>query len=389
MRITALSGGVGGARFLRGLLAELDSRRAQDPGTRDPGTQDPDTQDHRGEAAEHDVVVIGNTADDVTLHGLRVCPDLDSVMYTLGGGADDERGWGRAGETFAVAGELAAHGDPPDWFSLGDKDLATHVLRTRLLAEGVPLSAATARLCERWRPGVRLLPMTDDPVETHVVVDAADAPDRGGSVVSPLAGGLAGPGERALHFQEWWVRHHAVPPARRIAVAGARAARPGPGVLEALRDADVVLLPPSNPVVSLGAVLAVPGVREALRATRAPVVGVSPVVGGAPVRGMADACLRAVGVPTTAAAVAGLYADVLDAWLVDPADAPGRDDRALAGRSADDLRVRAEPLLMTTPADAARIAGAALDLAAELADLDVRPRSSSGSVPIAHAGLAA
>jgi len=385
MRITALSGGVGGARFLRGLLAALADRPAEDR---------PRAAHERG---EDEVVVIGNTADDVTLHGLRVSPDLDSVMYTLGGGADDERGWGRAGETFAVAAELAAHGDPPDWFALGDKDLATHLVRSRLLAEGAPLSAATRRLCERWRPGVRLLPMTDDPVETHVVVDAADAPDEGGSVRSPLAAGLAGPGQRALHFQEWWVRHSAAPPARRIAVAGALAARPGPGVVEALRDADVVLLPPSNPVVSLGAVLAVPGVRAALRAARAPVVGISPVVGGAPVRGMADACLRALDVPTTAGAVAGLYADVLDGWLVDPADAPGQDGSGEAGTGTSGRAstpgagplVRAEPLLMTTPADAARIAAAALDLAAELDDLGLRGRSRDGAVPAAHAGLAA
>ncbi|GAA2035970.1 2-phospho-L-lactate transferase [Pseudokineococcus marinus] len=379
MRITALSGGVGGARFLRGLLDALAERRAAGPGGDATGPAD-------------EVVVIGNTADDVTLHGLRVCPDLDSVMYTLGGGADDERGWGRAGETFAVARELAAHGDPPEWFSLGDRDLATHVLRSRLLAEGAPLSAVTRRLCERWRPGVELLPMTDDRVETHVVVDAAGLPEEG-SVRSPLADGLAGPGERALHFQEWWVRHHAAPAARRIAVAGARAARPGPGVLEALASADVVLLPPSNPVVSLGAVLAVPGLREALRTTSAPVVGVSPVVGGAPVRGMADACLRAVGVETTAAAVAGLYADVLDGWLVHPSDAPRNapltDGTGPAGApSPAGPLVRAEPLLMTTPADAARIAAAALDVAEAVRGLDLRSRSRAGA-PAAHAGLAA
>ncbi|NNH24754.1 2-phospho-L-lactate transferase CofD family protein, partial [Pseudokineococcus marinus] len=170
-------------------------------------------------------------------------------------------------------------------------------------------------------------------------------------------------------------------------------ARPGPGVLEALASADVVLLPPSNPVVSLGAVLAVPGLREALRTTSAPVVGVSPVVGGAPVRGMADACLRAVGVETTAAAVAGLYADVLDGWLVHPSDAPRNapltDGTGPAGApSPAGPLVRAEPLLMTTPADAARIAAAALDVAEAVRGLDLRSRSRAGA-PAAHAGLAA
>ncbi|MEJ5914096.1 2-phospho-L-lactate transferase [Pseudokineococcus sp. 1T1Z-3] len=367
MRITALSGGVGGARFLRGLLAA-----------------------GAGRGSSHEFTVVGNTADDVTLSGLRVCPDLDSVMYTLGGGADDERGWGRRGETGAVAAELGAYldagGVPADWFTLGDLDLATHLLRTRLLDAGASLSAVTEQLCHRWSPGVRLLPMTDDRVETHVVVDAAEAALDAASVRSPLAAGLAGPGEVALHFQEWWVRHHAVPPARRVVVAGARGATPAPGVVAAIRDADVVLLPPSNPVVSLGAVLAVPGVRRALAETGAPVVGVCPVVGGRPVRGMADACLRAVGVPTTAAAVAGLYADVLDGWLVDPPDAP--DARA----GAAGWVVRAEPLLMTTPVDAARIAAAALDLAAEVATLGLDQRSRLGSrpgVPAAHAGLVA
>ncbi|MEJ5946614.1 2-phospho-L-lactate transferase [Pseudokineococcus basanitobsidens] len=392
MRIAALSGGVGGARFLRGLLAALAQparTSTRGPGAVDPETVDPDPVD--------EVVVVGNTADDVTLHGLRVCPDLDSVMYTLGGGSDDERGWGRAGESSAVAGELgrylAAAGTPPDWFTLGDLDLATHVVRSRVLADGGTLTAATELLCRRWSPGVRLLPMTDDRVETHVVVDAADVEPDGASVRSPLAAGLAGPGERALHFQEWWVRHHARPPARRIAVAGAGAATPAPGVVEALTGADVVLLPPSNPVVSLGAVLAVPGVRAALRATAAPVVGVSPVVGGAPVRGMADACLRALGVPTTAAAVAELYADVLDGWLVDPADAPaagGAGDGGAGDGGAGDggPLVRAEPLLMTTPADAARIARASLDLAERVRTLDLRSRRTA-SVPAAHAALVA
>lgn len=327
LRITALAGGVGGARFLRGLLAHL--RASEDPARR---------------AAS--VTVISNTADDITLHGLRVSPDLDSVMYTLGGGIDEVRGWGRSAETSGVADELAAYGQEPTWFTLGDKDLATHVVRTRLLAEGRTLSEATAVLCERWRPGVRLLPMTDDVVETHVDLAPVDPAEHHGE-----AGG------RRVHFQEWWVRLHAAVPALAIEPVGAAAARPAPGVLEALREADVVLLPPSNPVVSIGTILSVSGVREELQARRAPVVGVSPVIAGAPVRGMADACLTAIGVPTTAAAVAGLYAGLLDGWLVAEGDEVP---------VADGLTVRSRPLLMSDPQATADLAGAALDLALEL-----------------------
>ncbi len=330
MRITALAGGIGGARFLRGLLAHLHER---------PG-------------GPHEVTVIGNTADDITLHGLRVCPDLDTVMYTLGGGIHEEQGWGRAGETFTLAEEFAAHGEGPEWFTLGDRDLATHVIRTRLLGNGRTLSEVTAQLCERWQPGVRLLPMSDDRIETHVVVDDPEQPATG-----------AGPGGRAIHFQEWWVRLHASVPARRIVVVGADRATPAPGVLEAIRQADVVLLPPSNPVVSIGTILSVPGVRDAVRGTRAPVVGVSPIVGGAPVRGMADACLTALGLPTTSVAVAGLYRDFLAGWLVDDRDKASVD----AGEFEAGLRVLTRPLLMTDVLATAEIAEAALDLAQDLA----------------------
>jgi len=327
LRITALAGGVGGARFLRGLLAHL--RASEDPARRGAS-----------------VTVISNTADDITLHGLRVSPDLDSVMYTLGGGIDEVRGWGRSAETSGVADELAAYGQEPTWFTLGDKDLATHVVRSRLLAEGRTLSEATAVLCERWRPGVRLLPMTDDVVETHVDLAPVDPAQHHGE-----AGG------RRVHFQEWWVRLHAAVPALAIEPVGAAQARPAPGVLEALREADVVLLPPSNPVVSIGTILSVPGVRAELLARSAPVVGVSPVIAGAPVRGMADACLTAIGVPTTAAAVAGLYEGLLDGWLV----AEGDEVPATAG-----LTVRSRPLLMSDPQATADLAGAALDLALDL-----------------------
>ncbi|GMA88421.1 hypothetical protein GCM10025868_36710 [Angustibacter aerolatus] len=197
-------------------------------------------------------------------------------------------------------------------------------------------------LCRRWGlpdQRVRLLPMSDDPVETHVVVDDED-------------------GRRAVHFQEWWVRMRAAVPAERFVAIGADSATPGPGVLEAIREADVLVLPPSNPVVSIGIVLGVPGVRDAVRGTRAPVVGVSPIVDGRPVRGHADACLTAIGVPTTARAVAGLYEDLLDGWLVDAADEPETPYPAR-------LAVRRRPLLMTDVDAAAAMATAALDLADE------------------------
>jgi LPPG:FO 2-phospho-L-lactate transferase len=323
MRITALAGGVGGARFLRGLRAHLDA------------SPDPDL-------ATAEITVIGNTGDDITLFGLRVCPDLDTVMYTLGGGVDEAQGWGRDSDSHVVQDDLAAYGVQPQWFGLGDRDFATHIARTQLLGLGYPLSQVTDVLSQRWglpERHIRLLPMTDDPVETHVVLDGDDGEPR------------------AVHFQEWWVRLRAAVPARQIIALGIEQSTAGPGVLQAIRDADVILLPPSNPVVSIGIILGVPEVREALRGTRAPVVGVSPLVGGRPVRGHADACLAAIGVESTTAAVAGLYADFLDGWLVDTADlpAPGSIDGRLA--------VRARPLLMHDVRAAADIAGAALDLA--------------------------
>ncbi len=317
MRITVLAGGVGGARFLRGLKAA---------------------------APEAEITVVGNTGDDIDLFGLHVSPDLDTVMYTLGGGISEEQGWGRADETFTVLHELAAYGAGPDWFGLGDRDFATHIVRTGMLRDGIPLSAVTAALSQRWQPGVTLLPMTDDRVETHVVV----------------TGDGAGSGESTVHFQEWWVRLHAEVPAAQILFTGADAARPAPGVLEAIAAADCVLLPPSNPVVSVGAILAVPGIAEAMRPKT--VIGVSPIIGGAPVRGMADACLTAIGVETTAAAVGAHYgAGLLDGWLVDDQDKTAAEDPGLAG-----IAVRVLPLYMTDLAASAEIARAALDLAGEL-----------------------
>ncbi|MER6755108.1 2-phospho-L-lactate transferase [Micromonospora echinofusca] len=314
MRIVVLTGGIGGARFLVGVRAYA----------REVGA---------------DVTAVVNVGDDLLLHGLKVCPDLDSVMYTLGGGADPERGWGRVGESWTVKQELAAYGAEPTWFGLGDKDVATHLVRTTMVNAGYPLHAVTEALAERWKPGVRLLPATDDRLETHVVVE--------------LDGG-----QRAIHFQEWWVRHRGDVPTHRFVFVGAETARPAPGVLEAIAGADVVLIAPSNPVVSVAPILAVPGLREAVADGPAPVVGVSPIIGGAPVRGMADRCLAVLGVECSAAGVGRLYGGrpaggLLDGWLVAEED---------AGAVVPEVTVRAAPLRMTDEAATAAMVRAALEL---------------------------
>ncbi|MFG2620647.1 2-phospho-L-lactate transferase [Streptomyces sp. NPDC048507] len=315
MRIVVLAGGIGGARFLRGLMSAV-----------------PDA----------DITVIGNTGDDIHLFGLKVCPDLDTVMYTLGGGINEDQGWGRTDESFTVKEELAAYGVGPTWFGLGDRDFATHIVRTQMLGAGYPLSAVTEALCDRWKPGVRLLPMSDDRVETHVAITDPESGER-----------------RVVHFQEYWVRMRAAVDAEAVVPVGAEQAKPAPGVLEAIAAADVILFPPSNPVVSVGTILAVPGIREAVAAAAAPVVGLSPIVGGAPVRGMADKVLAAVGVEATAAAVALHYGTgLLDGWLVDTADADAVTPVEAAG-----ITCRAVPLMMTGLEATAAMARAALELA--------------------------
>ncbi|MDG4802819.1 2-phospho-L-lactate transferase [Micromonospora sp. WMMD980] len=314
MRIVVLTGGIGGARFLLGVRAYA----------REVGAE---------------VTAVVNVGDDLLLHGLKVCPDLDSVLYTLGGGADPERGWGRVGETWTVKSELAAYGAEPSWFGLGDKDLATHLVRTTMLNAGYPLSQVTEALAARWQPGVRLLPATDERLETHAVIEDDQ-------------------GRRAIHFQEWWVRYRADVATHQFVFVGADAAKPAPGVVEAIGAADVVLIAPSNPVVSIAPVLAVPGLRDAVAGGPAPVVGVSPIIGGAPVRGMADRCLAVLGVECSAAGVGGLYGGrsaggLLDGWLVAPED---------AGAVVPDVPVASAPLRMTDEAATAAMVRAALEL---------------------------
>ncbi|RFA15437.1 2-phospho-L-lactate transferase [Subtercola boreus] len=353
MKITVLAGGVGGAKFLRGLRQHLRDTLPDASG---------------GTTAE--VTVVVNTGDDLWLTGLRVCPDLDSIMYTLGGANDEVRGWGRLGESERVSAELTAYGVGWPWFTLGDLDLGTHITRSHLLREGLTLSEVTDQITARWNLGVKLLPMSDQPVETHVVV-AADG--RGGVDGS---GGVDGPdatdhadatddsdatgGTRTMHFEEWWVHYRASLPALRFEQHGLESATAAPGVVQAILGADVVLVAPSNPVVSIGTILPVPGIREALRSTPAPVVGVSPIISGSPVRGMAKACLDAIGVAVAADAVGMHYGSranggILDAWLIDESDAGLAEKMEAAG-----LRVSVVPLWMNTVDQAAQLAADAL-----------------------------
>ncbi|MEP6815369.1 MAG: 2-phospho-L-lactate transferase [Marmoricola sp.] len=331
-RVTVLSGGVGGARFIQGLLRLVERT-----------------------GAETDVTVVANTGDDIWVHGLKVCPDLDTVMYTLGDGIDTERGWGRTDETWHAKEELAAYGVEPAWFGLGDRDIATHLVRTQMLEAGYPLSAVTEALCRRWLSpvfggSVRLLPMTDDRTETHIVITDPDSE-------------TGADGERrAVHFQEYWIRYHADVPASEVVVIGLPESTPGPGVVEAITDTDLVVLPPSNPIVSVGPILGVPGIRDAVRTTSAPVVGLSGIVGGDHVRGMARQVLGIRGIEVSAAGVAEHYGartreGVLDGWLVDTVDASMVERIEAAG-----IACRAVPLMMTDHDATADMAAAAVEL---------------------------
>ena len=313
MKVVALAGGVGAGKFLRGLV--------------------------RAVAAE-DVTVVVNTGDDLTVHGLHVSPDVDSVTYWLGGVADRERGWGRAGETFRGTEELRAFGAEGAWFGLGDLDLGTHLHRTALLAAGRTLTEATGAVAARFGVTARLLPMSDDRVTTRI-----DAVDGQGRTLD-------------LHLQEYWVLRGARDEVKAVRFEGAGQARPAPGVLESIEAADAVLVCPSNPIVSIDPILAVPGVRDTVAARRDVVVGVSPIVGGAPLRGMADRLLPVAGVEVSAAGVAEHYAGLLGGWVIDEVDA------SLAGRArATGARVAVTGTIMTDDRAAEALARAALRLA--------------------------
>jgi LPPG:FO 2-phospho-L-lactate transferase len=311
MRVTALAGGIGAGKFLRGLT------RAVPAG---------------------DLAVVVNTGDDIRMHGLHVSPDLDSVTYWLGDAFDQDRGWGRRDETFRATEELRSFDPELAWFNLGDLDLATHLFRTNLLSSGVPLGEVTRRVASRFGVRARLLPMTDDPVTTRISV-------------------VADGEELDLHFQEYWVRRRARDEVKGVRYEGAASARPAPGVLEAIATADAVVFCPSNPVASLGPILAVPGVREALERRRDRAVGVSGIVGGAPLAGMADKLMPAAGVEVSAAGAADCYQGLLVAWVIDEVDRP------LAGRlESAGLRVGVTDTIMTDDAAAEAVARFALDL---------------------------
>jgi LPPG:FO 2-phospho-L-lactate transferase len=313
MKVVALAGGIGAGKFLRGLARVV------------PG---------------EDLTVVINVADDVVVHGLHVSPDPDSVTYWLGDVFDRDRGWGRREETFRATEELRAFGATDAWFNLGDLDLATHLFRTDRLAHGVPLSAVTAAVGARFGVRARLLPASDDRIETRI--ECADH-----ETGAPLD----------LHFQDYWVRRRAADPVKGVRYEGAASARPAPGTLEAIAAADVVVCCPSNPVVSIGPILAVPGILEAVTARRERTVGVSGIVGGSPVAGMADKLMPAVGIEVSAAGVAERYAEWLSAWLIDDLDA------ALLPRiRALGLRAAATDTIMTDDDRAEAVARAALDL---------------------------
>lgn len=308
MKVVALAGGVGAGKFLRGLA------RAVSPA---------------------DVTAVVNTADDLDVHGLRVCPDLDSVTYWLGDVFDRERGWGRRDETFRATEELRAFDPDAAWFGLGDLDLATHLFRTRSLTDGLPLSEVAARIARRFAIESTILPMSDQRVETRLdVVSLGDAMD--------------------LHFQEYWVRRGARDDVKAIRFEGVEAARPAPGVIDAIRQADAVVICPSNPVVSIGPILAVEGLREAVAGR--PVVGISPIVGGRPLAGMADRLMPVMGLEVSAVGAARAYEGLLDAWVIDDADA------RLADRVRDEVgtRVTVIDTVMLDDEIAERLARAAL-----------------------------
>lgn len=311
MKVTTLAGGIGAGKFLRGLV------RAIPP---------------------EDVTVIVNTGDDITMHGLHVSPDVDSVTYWLGDVFDRERGWGRRDETFRATEELRAFDPDMAWFNLGDLDLATHLFRSNLLARGATLAEATARVAARFGVAARLLPMSDERIETRLSV-AADGD------------------ELDLHFQEYWVRRAARDEVKSIRYEGADRSRPAPGVLDAIAGAEAIVLCPSNPVASIGPILAVPGIRDALAARRPDVVGISGIVGGAPLAGMADKLMPVAGVEVTAAGAAACYEGLLGAWVIDEVDA------ALAARvEATGVRCGVTDTIMVDDATAEALARFALSL---------------------------
>ena len=268
--IAVLAGGVGAARFLQGLVQVVPQQR---------------------------LTAIVNTGDDRDFYGLHVSPDLDIVMYTLAGVVDEAHGWGMRNDTYATMQQLTRYGNE-DWFLLGDRDLATHIHRTNLLRQGKTLSEVTEELRRQFGLDLRILPMSDQPVATHIHTPA----------------GL-------LHFQEYMVKRHCTDEVQDVVFIGASEARPAPGVLDAIKDAEAILIAPSNPIVSIGSILAIPGIHDMLHEASGMVVAVSPIVGGAPIKGPADKLMRGLGMDVSAVGVARCYRDFLDVMVIDEQDA--------------------------------------------------------------------
>ena len=311
--LVALCGGVGAARMLSGLVRVV------------PGDE---------------ITAIVNVGDDMVLHGLSISPDLDTVTYTLAGLDNRETGWGVAGESWVVMDELARIGGE-DWFRLGDRDLATHLFRTGRLAAGQPLSAVTTALCDRRGIAVHMVPVTDDPLRTRVTLAARSA---------------LGPAGTEVCFQDYFVRLAHEVPVRGVRFEGADDARPAPGVMDALARAGMIVVCPSNPVVSIGPLLAVPGVEDALRARRPDVVAVSPIVAGAALKGPADRMLRELGTEPSVVGVARRYASWVGTLVIDEADAAHA-----AAVEAEGMRCVVAPTVMSTPERAADLAKVVLD----------------------------
>jgi LPPG:FO 2-phospho-L-lactate transferase len=307
--IAALAGGVGAARLLRGMVEVVPPE---------------------------DITAIVNTGDDTVLHGLHIAPDLDTVMYTLADAINTETGWGLAGETWRVMESLRRLGGVT-WFNLGDQDLATHCYRTQRLSEGATLGVVTAELARSWGLGIRLVPVTDDPLRTRLQL--VDGPEVG--------------------FQEYFVQLRHDVPVSGVRFEGAEQARPGPGVLEALQAADSIVVCPSNPVVSIGPLLAVPGLQEQLEKARDRIVGVSPIIAGAALKGPADRLLREMGFESSVVGVAQWYAAWMGTLVIDEADA----DLARAVE-AEGVRCVVAPTVMSSVDRAAALSRAVLDVVA-------------------------
>lgn len=313
--IVALAGGVGAARLLRGLVSVVP-----------PG----------------ELTAVVNTGDDTIMHGLHISPDLDTVTYTLAGMINPETGWGLKGETWTAMAELREYsGGRLGWFNLGDRDLGTHLYRTSRLAEGARLSEVAGEIARRWGLGLRVLPMTDDRVDTRIVID--DGTETG----------------REVAFQEYFVRSRHEVPVRSVRLAGIETARPAPGVEEAIREASTIVICPSNPVVSIGPVLAVPGLGQAVVDRRAETVAVSPIIAGRALKGPADRMLAELGHEASVAGVARMWAPYASTLVIDEADRDRAGDVEAAG-----MRAVVGPTVMSGPEESAALARLALDSAA-------------------------